>query len=548
MLPEKKLSYDGKTVGPVLSVLPGCGAVVEEYHHVSSDVAERSFRVVCEGGISLLLIAPSKEERKIWMEGIDIMLIGGYKRRSAQNDDVSEVAARIPQANIGLKSETSPAKHATAQDDHEVKRRSASPPNRSSVDPMLPMRKARPSSVHVKSPPMKPKEDVHVRSDLGVTRKLEERRQNFEPTQDREKMTKESPKGFNPTTRLSAQQDKENGSHRGEIVPLKPQQAPEISSGHERRQSDARSSTLPTVQAVEERRAEDTIQQWGADAEGSSHDIALRDDMDKAREVSAVTTERPASLRVGNEDTRSGVLRKKESFELRAEVKSEILTNDKEEETMSKMEEKPDLPSQDSENATKPDVPPSVSSQRRSVLDMVGQINQMANSADAANMIRWKHVDSVLKTQGNQIKKTRAEPEFGVALIDASLQAGRFEWEVEFAKTNSIHWCGVGVALPDVKTGRSLRREEARGSAWFYHSKGFLCDGDVLVGDWEKLPPFGAGDKITIRLDADAGTLEFSCNGKWISERLEGVKKNVVPVVYTDGTASLTLAKPPTQL
>ena len=210
---------------------------------------------------------------------------------------------------------------------------------------------------------MKPKEDVHVKSDFGVTRKLEERRQNFEPPQDREKVTKESPKGINPTTRLSAQQDKENGSHRAEIVPLKPQQASETSSGHERWQSDERSSTLPTVQTVKERRAENTIQQWGADAEGSSREIAQRDDMDKAREVSAATSDRPASLRGGDEVTRSGVLRKKESFELRAEVKSETLTNDKQEETMSKMEEKPDLPSQDSENATKPDVPPSVSSQ-----------------------------------------------------------------------------------------------------------------------------------------------------------------------------------------
>ena len=87
MLPDKKLNYDGKSVGPVLSVLNGCGPIVQEHHNVSAAIASRSFRVVCEGGVSLLLIAPSAEEKTKWMEGIEIMLIGGYKRKKETLSD-----------------------------------------------------------------------------------------------------------------------------------------------------------------------------------------------------------------------------------------------------------------------------------------------------------------------------------------------------------------------------------------------------------------------------------------------------------------------------
>ena len=38
-------------MGPVLSVLNGCGPIVQEHHNVSAETAARSFRVVCEGGV-----------------------------------------------------------------------------------------------------------------------------------------------------------------------------------------------------------------------------------------------------------------------------------------------------------------------------------------------------------------------------------------------------------------------------------------------------------------------------------------------------------------
>lgn len=77
----------------MLSVLNGCGPIVQEHHKVSADTAARSFRVVCEGGISLLLIAPSAQDKTKWMEGIEIMLIGGYKRKKESISDPLGVSA-----------------------------------------------------------------------------------------------------------------------------------------------------------------------------------------------------------------------------------------------------------------------------------------------------------------------------------------------------------------------------------------------------------------------------------------------------------------------
>jgi len=77
-----------------LSVLNGCGPIVQEHHNVSAETAARSFRVVCEGGVSLLLIAPSAEEKTKWMEGIEIMLIGGYKRKKETLSDPLAVSAK----------------------------------------------------------------------------------------------------------------------------------------------------------------------------------------------------------------------------------------------------------------------------------------------------------------------------------------------------------------------------------------------------------------------------------------------------------------------
>eukprot|EP00960_Hanusia_phi_P076251 768536-Hanusia_phi.AAC.11 len=389
------------------------------------------------------------------MEGIDIMLIGGYKRRSAHNDEMPEDSTRILPGTIGGSSEISPAKQAKA-----------SPPNRSSPEPVQGMRKARPSSVHVKSPQMKPKEDVHVKSEFGMPRKVEERRQTFEQALDRDNVPKVSPRSSHPMTRLSAQQDKENGSHKSEIVSLKPHRISETTTGgqgHERWESAERSPKSLTGEVVSERRSANSLNQWKSDAGTSSHEIPQPDNLTKMREARAAPTttsdianisiaaapgERLASQEVLQTDSTSGVLQRKESFELRAEQKLESPRNDREEDKISKIEPRPESlklaepTKEEAEISAKPEAAPSVTSQRRSVLDMVGQLNQLANSADSANLVRcslsavtssstdlswrWRYVDNVLKAQGNQIKKTRAEPEFGVALIDCPLQSGRY--------------------------------------------------------------------------------------------------------------------------
>ena len=166
------------------------------------------------------------------------------------------------------------------------------------------------------------------------------------------------------------------------------------------------------------------------------------------------------------------------------------------------------------------------------------------NSAAAAPTIKWRKTDGVLKVKGNTVSKSSAasvsgDEEFGVALADVALSTGVHEWEVEVGG-QGLHWCGIGVASPGVGTGTSLRRAEARGKAWFYHSKGFLCEGDKFVGDWEETPHFSAGDRIGVRLDMSEGTVSFTCNEKPVAGRLEGIAPGVLPVIYMDNVPGQT--------
>ena len=57
----------------------------------------------------------------------------------------------------------------------------------------------------------------------------------------------------------------------------------------------------------------------------------------------------------------------------------------------------------------------------------------------------------------------------------------------------------------------------------FYHSKGFLCNGNEFVGDWEATPTFVSGDRIGVRLDLTRGVMVFSCNGKQVPGALQGI-------------------------
>jgi hypothetical protein len=67
----------------------------------------------------------------------------------------------------------------------------------------------------------------------------------------------------------------------------------------------------------------------------------------------------------------------------------------------------------------------------------------------------------------------------------------------------------------------------------FYHSKGFLCDGDEFLGDWESTPTFGAGDRIGVRVDLARKSLVFTSNGKRVPGEISGVESKVHTCVNT---------------
>ena len=94
------------------------------------------------------------------------------------------------------------------------------------------------------------------------------------------------------------------------------------------------------------------------------------------------------------------------------------------------------------------------------------------------------------------VTKTRAQPEFGVALV-RGVQMGATKamqdracvvWEIRVERgVGSRPWVGVGLTVPSIAMNESPR-QQSQGKSWFYHDRGFLCDGNVFVDD--SLPPF----------------------------------------------------------
>eukprot|EP00802_Teleaulax_amphioxeia_P009429 Tamp_09445.p1 GENE.Tamp_09445~~Tamp_09445.p1 ORF type:complete len:613 (-),score=108.15 Tamp_09445:336-1919(-) len=426
MLPDKKLNYDGKSVGPVLSVLNGCGPIVQEHHKVSADTAARSFRVVCEGGVSLLLIAPSAEEKTKWMEGIEIMLIGGYKRKketisdplglSAADQAVSRPASEAPRVEthegLGLPSVRNEATHWRAQQ-----------------QPVAP-------AVNGQS----------ANAPTGGVRRPES------------------------GTR--------GGVSSGAPAPIP---APARATGE--------------VMDGEARRAPRVVAPAEMPQEAAPEPVHKR--APQGVKIQAAPSQPPAPAPVPE----------------------------------------PQMP------AAAPEAGDGAKPRKLSVLQMANNFAQHAEQSSspappAAPTIKWLSTDKVLKLNGNTVTKSSpASPppaeEYGVAVANVMLSSGVHEWEVEVGG-KGLHWCGIGVATPDVPTGNSLRRPESRGRAWFYHSKGFLCDGNEFLGDWESTPTFGAGDRIGVRVDLARKSLVFTANGKRVPGEISGVVSKVVPVLYMD--------------
>ena len=48
-----------------------------------------------------------------------------------------------------------------------------------------------------------------------------------------------------------------------------------------------------------------------------------------------------------------------------------------------------------------------------------------------------------------------------------------------------------------------------RHRAWFWHSKGFLCNGDEFV-EWDGVPGYAERERITVTYDSNQGMLRFA--------------------------------------
>ena len=473
MLPDKKLNYDGKSVGPVLSVLNGCGPIVQEHHKVDAETAGRSFRVVCEGGVSLLLIAPSSQEKTKWMEGIEIMLIGGYKRKKeALSDPLSISAVDSVTGTASASADVAPREDQPAH---------AAPKTESREGVGLP------DAEGADAPPAPPRKGL-VGANYAETGKVR-RHAPHAPA-----------KSAAPPAAAKVQQEQRQPANQDLA------EAPGLGK-------------MPSADTDEGARRVLKVHTPAPNSDGQQPP--------GTEPIDALVSKTTAAPACNVDQDRSA------STPIAAEASAG-------------QQGGPPVPQQ-----TLPSAKPA----KLSVLQMASNFAQIAqdaspqqakpgNSAAAAPTIKWRKTDGVLKVKGNTVSKSSAasvsgDEEFGVALADVALSTGVHEWEVEVGG-QGLHWCGIGVASPGVGTGTSLRRAEARGKAWFYHSKGFLCEGDKFVGDWEETPHFSAGDRIGVRLDMSEGTVSFTCNEKPVAGRLEGIAPGVLPVIYMDNVPGQT--------
>jgi len=398
---DKRLSYDGKSVGPVLSVLDGGGSVTDDHHKVTTEVAARTFRVVCDGGVTLVLIAPCKEDKVKWMEGIEIMLIGGYKRKDPSASRPPSAAA--PRAVSGAATPAEPAEGV------ERRRKVVS------VAPGL-----------VSSAAARP------HSSRGEPESRGSQEDSKALAQVRAKTS--------------------GGAERPAPLPTKT------------RKPDVAASQAP------QQASPGTAPPDGIPAPAHSLKAGAKQPRDADRGADVVAT-------------RAGL--------------------------------------------------------------------QAPRGYDVEV---WGTAAGVT-VQGGAVIKECGVPEYGIALARQELPRACLGWEV--VVDGDVHWCGIGVACQDVGTDDSLRRPHARGKAWFYHSKGFLCDGDRFVGD-DGVPPFRAGDRVAVRMDGPAGRLTFLLNGTPVPGAIEGVGRSaagsaagrepkvVVPAVYMDGACTrLTMTASP---
>jgi hypothetical protein len=158
------------------------------------------------------------------------------------------------------------------------------------------------------------------------------------------------------------------------------------------------------------------------------------------------------------------------------------------------------------------------------------------HAAGQAGWVRWE--ERAMKVTESRVTKVLPSPEFSVALFGTTLDNKVTEWEVTVGRT-SRGWCGVGVATKDIELGESMRQagpagKRKQGRAWFYHDRGFFCNGEVFCDD--SVPPYDwkSGQcTIGVFYDAEVGEMTFSCNGIRIPGKISVREDSgLYPAVY----------------
>eukprot|EP01065_Artemidia_motanka_P041378 TRINITY_DN5358_c0_g3_i1.p1 TRINITY_DN5358_c0_g3~~TRINITY_DN5358_c0_g3_i1.p1 ORF type:complete len:4876 (+),score=1837.91 TRINITY_DN5358_c0_g3_i1:119-14629(+) len=120
------------------------------------------------------------------------------------------------------------------------------------------------------------------------------------------------------------------------------------------------------------------------------------------------------------------------------------------------------------------------------------------------------------------------EGSVGWAVSALPITRGRHQWTITVTGAGVRD---VGVVLRDVKRDTACSRGKNRTRCWVYSADGALRHGRSEVPGGEK-DDFGEGDAITVDLDVDAGTLEFSKNGTRLKQHLAGVHGGADGAVY----------------
>ena len=136
---------------------------------------------------------------------------------------------------------------------------------------------------------------------------------------------------------------------------------------------------------------------------------------------------------------------------------------------------------------------------------------------------------------------TNSPHDYAGAMGAAAVRSGTAEWRVRVDLGHGSYphnvFVGVakaGVALSTCSTGYLLNQDHCRGYSAFW------CRGRVEHAldspatryvEYSGFPQCSTGDVVTVRLDADRGTLAYLLNGKLLKTLTAGVKGKALALV-----------------